>query len=324
MSAPRVDIDRTRTALIANAAEIGIALLGPPNRKCSSRREVRWGSKGSLVLTIVGSKAGYWYDHELGKGGDLFQLIQREHRCDFKEALRIACDMINHAPVVAFDRRPAVKTPTADCDEFELRRKIEIAFSIWHEARPVENTLADAYLRSRGLSLLPDITPRVLRFHPRCIFGPGQRPPALVALIEPIGGGPAQGIHRTALTADGRKVERKALGRKSGGVIKLTADENIIDALFVGEGIETTLAGMLLGYRPAWSCVDAGGLAKFPVITGVQSLGIFVDRDEAGERAALTTSQRWTAAGREVRRLIPRRSNRGTDLNDVARARGLT
>jgi putative DNA primase/helicase len=59
-------------ALKARAAEIAIALLGEPNHMLSSRRELRFGRKGSLAVTTAGPKTGSWYDHENGVGGDLF------------------------------------------------------------------------------------------------------------------------------------------------------------------------------------------------------------------------------------------------------------
>ena len=88
--------------------------------------------------------------------------------------------------------------------------------------------------------------------------------------------------------------------------------------LAVGEGVETTLAGMMLGFVPAWTLGDADGIKAFPVLAGIEALTIFVDADEneTGQRSARTCSARWTAAGREVLRIVPVRP--GEDLADVA------
>ena len=50
---------------------------------------------------------------------------------------------------------------------------------------------------------------------------------------------------------------------------------------------------------------------------GVEVLTLLVDHDEsgAGQRAALECSARWTAAGREVVRLVP--NTMGTDFADL-------
>jgi putative DNA primase/helicase len=61
------------------------------------------------------------------------------------------------------------------------------------------------------------------------------------------------------------------------------------------------------GYAPAWALGDAGELAAFPVLIGVESITILVDHDLSGtgQQAALRCSARWTSAGREVFRLVP-------------------
>src|SRR5437879_5703423 len=83
----RFDITAIRAALTARAAETAIALLGEPNRPLSSRRELRFRRKGSLAVVIDGAKAGRWYDHEDGIGGDLINLIERAHGITFREAV---------------------------------------------------------------------------------------------------------------------------------------------------------------------------------------------------------------------------------------------
>lgn len=45
--------------------------FGEPNRRSSSRSELRFGSKGSLAVCLTGERAGAWFDHEAQKGGYL-------------------------------------------------------------------------------------------------------------------------------------------------------------------------------------------------------------------------------------------------------------
>ena len=102
----------------------------------------------------------------------------------------------------------------------------------------------------------------------------------MVALVrdaitdEPIG------IHRTALTADGRKLDRpKLLGPTGGGAIKLSPLMGAGSELLIGEGIETTLSASILGFgSPAWSVIDAGGITRFPALPGIKRLTIAVDQ----------------------------------------------
>jgi hypothetical protein len=50
-------------------------LLGEPNRELSTRKQWRFGSRGSVSIEIVGPRQGSWYDHEAGCGGGPWQLV---------------------------------------------------------------------------------------------------------------------------------------------------------------------------------------------------------------------------------------------------------
>ena len=110
------------------------------------------------------------------------------------------------------------------------------------------------------------------------------------------------------------------LGAKKCSAIKLSADEEVTTRLTIGEGIETTIAGMLEGFTPAWALGDASGVGAFPVLAGIESITVLVDNDVAGRASASLCSLRWTAAGHEVFRVIPRQ--RGADMADLAKAAG--
>jgi putative DNA primase/helicase len=114
--------------------------------------------------------------------------------------------------------------------------------------------LAERYLiETRRLVLPADVSPRVLRFHPRCPFEENARHPCLIALYRDILTDAPAGIMRSALTQDGRKIDRKALGEIRSAAIKLTDDVDVPAGLVVGEGLETTLAGLMEGFAPAWA-----------------------------------------------------------------------
>jgi len=195
-----------------------------------------------------------------------------------------------------------------------------LPLQLWSEAVSARGTLAEKYLTSRRLAL-PDRHEEVLRFHPSCPFGPGARLPCMVGLFRDIRTNEPKAIHRTALTSDGKKVDRKALGPKAGCAIKLSADENVTEGLTIGEGIETALAGMALNFRPTWALGDAGEMARFPVLSGIETLTVLVDHDASGtgQASAIECSRRWTSMGREVFRVIP--TAVGLDMADIVRGR---
>ena len=146
--------------------------------------------------------------------------------------------------------------------------------------------------------------------------------PAIVALVSDVVTDEPIGIHRTALSADGSKIGRKALGLKGGGAIKLSPLMGAGSELLIGEGIETTLSASILGFgSPAWSVIDAGEMSRFPALPGISRLTIAVDHDVkgAGQKAAAETRARWEAAGLRVRTVMPLEP--GHDLNDILKAR---
>ena len=73
-------------------------------------------------------------------------------------------------------------------------------------------------------------------------------------------------------------------------------------------------------HSPIWACMDAGNLAAFPVLNGLESLTVFADNDGsgAGQRAAAEVADRWLDAGREV--LIVTADSINTDIADEALA----
>ena len=92
----RDDTETIRVALRARCAEMAERLLGQPTYR--GRTEHRWGRRGSLALAVAGAKAGLWYDHEAGEGGDLFDLIQRQRRSGLAEAVQFARAFLGASP----------------------------------------------------------------------------------------------------------------------------------------------------------------------------------------------------------------------------------
>ena len=322
--------DARRAALREVAPEIVSEFRGEPNRKLSTRKEMKWGAKGSLSLAIAGPKAGCWFDHATGHGGDILSFIQIERGCSFVEALDHAAQYVSELRDGHHSSRPAPQVragaswpaprQTVDDDGDDEKRMLD-ALAIWCDARPLTGTIAEKYLRSRCIEV-PDAALEVLRFHPRCPWGIGTRP-AMVALICDIITDEPTGIHRTALSADGFKVGRRAFGLKGGGAIKLSPLTAAGGELLIGEGIETTLSASILGFgSPAWSVIDAGEMGRFPALPWISRLTIAVDHDEtrAGEKAAAQAKARWEAAGLRVRTAMP--STPGEDFNDVLKRRG--
>ena len=311
------DITAIAVALTTRAAEVAVALLGEPNRKLSSKRELRFGHKGSLAVVTAGTKAGCWFDYENGTGGDIIDLIERVRGVDFRGAAAYAEQFDGPISTMVLSPKP---TAAARLTQDDMRRKQRRAGELWQEAVPILDTAAERYLARRGIvGLPPGVDGEVLRFHPVCPFGEITQTSCMLALMRDIYSDEPRAIYRTALTPTAEKIGRMALGPKSGAAVKLSADEDVTHGLAVGEGLETVLSAMRLGFCPAWALGDAGNVRNFPLLSGIDCITIIVDHDEngAGQRAALECSRRWTEAGREVFRVVPDRC--GDDMNEVVR-----
>jgi phage/plasmid primase-like uncharacterized protein len=239
-----------------------------------------------------------------GRSGDVIAMTQHIDRCDFKAAVQT---------LAGDERKPIVPVAKPTAHQESDQEKTTRALKIWDEASEVNGTLAEEYLKRRGLELPDD--DHALRFYSPCPFADTSYP-AMIALFRDVLTDEPKAIHRIALAPGGILIAKKMLGRVGGCAVKLDADQNVEHGLAVGEGIETMVAARMRGFRPAWALGSSGTLKNFPVLNGAESLTIIVDNDEpdgrqAGQEAAAECSQRWTAAGREV----PRRQ--GADMADL-------
>jgi hypothetical protein len=198
----------------------------------------------------------------------------------------------------------------------EAARRIGRALSLWSEASDPRGSVIERYLARRGLRLDEEVE-HALRFHPALRHDEGDLPGMLGLLRDVITDEPC-GVHRTFLDRDGRKLDRRMLGRAKNAAVKLIADEDVSVGIGIAEGIETALALINAGWQPVWALGSAGGIERFPVLAGIEAITIFADSDEVGLAAARACSARWTAAGREARILRPPMA--GADWNDMAAA----
>ena len=195
------------------------------------------------------------------------------------------------------------------------------ARALWAATVPPKTCRPAAdYLRARVCMLPPDDGD--LRCMPALRHPSGYIGPALVALITDTLTGEPLSLHRTWIQADGQKapVSPARLLLKdhpiAGGVIRLWPDDAVTMGLGIAEGIETALS-LAHGFAPVWACIDAGHLAKFPILPGIQELIIGADNDPAGRKAADACAARW---GDHAAVRVIQADTDGADLNDEVRS----
>jgi hypothetical protein len=188
--------------------------------------------------------------------------------------------------------------------------------SIWNRTVPLPGTLGETYLKHRRCALPPPDSD--VRFLPSS----ERYPPSLCSLVTDAITAQPLTLHFTYLRADGlgkagtEHDKRLLAGHpKAGGAIRIWPDEAVTHGLGIAEGIESALAAAH-GYTPVWATVDAGNMAVFPVLAGIETLVIFADNDEPGLRAARACGQRWAQARREARLVVPDHG----DMADVVAA----
>jgi hypothetical protein len=239
-----------------------------------------------------------WNCRQCRQGGDVIALVQHVDGLGFHEA--VASLSGGECSALVPRHTPPAPLATATSAEEERHRW---AMRLWDEAVPIGGTVAERYLiETRRLLLSPHVSPRVLRFHLACPLGKSAHHRCLLALYRAVAGDAPRAILRTALTPDARKIDRKALGAVGGAAIKLSDDDDVNMGLAIGEGPETTLAGMMKGFVPTWALGSAGAIAKFPVLSGIVALTVVAETDDGGanERAIQECFARWNAANRET------------------------
>jgi hypothetical protein len=183
----------------------------------------------------------------------------------------------------------------------------------WKAATPIARTLAERYLRGRGLQL-KDPTGRVLRYASqrarKSPQGDLEYHPALLAALSDARTGEQAGIINIYLKPDGRdrlrdRKGKTVTGRAKGAVVMLSDFDKPTAGLILCEGVETGIALLMAKMAPVWACGGAGLLKYFQVLGGIEALTIAADADKPGQQAAETLAARWRNARREVAIIAP-------------------
>lgn len=275
------------------------------------------GAKGrSLTIRLKshGSrKAGKWTDHQNGDHGDLLDLLHcRLEPVAYPDLLRQAADYLGEAPVIANDGT------SADAPAVASNRQAVAGRKLLSYGKPIKNTLAEAYLRGRGIARFGP----ALAFHPnvylRAEDGTRLEIPALLAAITD-NVGTVTGCSRVFLNARTSgladiEAPKRVLGRLHGNAIRFGETSSCTD-LLVGEGLENALSvGTALPRAALASCLTANHLAAFTYPSSIKRLWIARDNDEAGARAARRLADRADADGIEPVVLTPERDDFNLDL----------
>ncbi|WP_328803252.1 DUF7146 domain-containing protein [Ruegeria haliotis] len=230
------------------------------------------------------------------------------HVLDALKGLGLAGDRQEVLP-----RDGEIERKRREIEHLHNQRRADIARSVWQDAGSVHGTLAETYLRKRGITCP---LPTSLRYLDTCWHPSAKRLPALIGRVT---GSNLDALHRTYLCSDGtgksKYTPSKAmLGATKGGAVRLTHTPG---RLVVTEGIETglsLLSGLMGGPLEVWAALSANGMKALRLPDHPGDLVIAPDGDAVGRDAAKVLAQRAYALGWRVS-LLP--APDGYDWNDV-------
>jgi hypothetical protein len=243
--------------------------------------------------------AGKWTDAATGEHGDLLDLIR----------LRLGLNTLQEARTEAlrFLSEPERRAPTPRHPV--PSNSVPAARRLFAASRPLAGTLAETYLRTRGITCALGLP--ALRFHPRCYHreadGTRAERPALVAAITDLMGD-ITAVQRIYLSPDGTAKAaiaepRRSMGDVLGHAIRLGVAGDVLAA---GEGLETMLAlRSLLPEVPMAAATSANHLAAIALPLSLRRLYVAHDHGLAGRWAAEHLTARAMEMAIDVRLLSP-------------------
>ena len=267
----------------------------------------------SLFVRLTGpdsgrDAAGHWLDAATGQHGDLLDLIR------LNRGLDCLADTLGEARTfLGLPKRQLPRAPARAGSSDSARRLFALS-------RPMVGTLAETYLRNRGITARMRDVP-ALRFHPACFYrahdaAPREAWPALIAAVTDAAGA-ITGVHRTWLDRDGAgkapiAAPRRALGHLLGNAVCFGMPS---DVMIAGEGIETMMSlRCVLPDMPMAAALSANHLTALILPPALRRLYIARDNDAAGRHAAMRLRDRARAAGIEARILWPVTNDFNADL----------
>ena len=287
---------------------------GPWATSTTPRVVRRW----SGLKAPTAERRGKWTDAATGEHGDLLDLIAQSQN------FATLADTLDEARRFLSLPRPEPREPVTPAPQGSP----QAARRLFAMSKSIRGTIAEAYLRNRGITDLWDCTS--LRFHPRCYYrGDENDPtdaardawPALIAAATDLTG-TITGVHRTWLDPSGEtkapvSTPRRSMGMINGHGVRIGKVDDIVA---VGEGLETMLSlRAVLPDLPVVAAGSANHLDALLLPVGLHRLYVAEDDDPAGRRATGSVTARAEAAGIEAMRLRPQRGDFNEDLRQLGR-----
>ena len=325
---PRYDAQDVVHNLILNTEYVVQNLLGTPNATFTSKKEIRYGSKGSLSICLQGEKRGTWFNFETGEKGNLLHLIQTSLNLDFKSSLEYAAKMTgdNLKEMIPFTMKNRVKQPEKSVNEQSQTQRY--AQQLSKESLPIYGTLAEVYLKeTRGINNVSGLN---LRFHPSVFTDKKEAIKHLPALLciardKEDNVQSVQAIYLDQNTFDKAKIniKKKTFGAISGAGVEVSHGTKKDAVTYITEGIETGLSVRdAVQKARVISSLGKQNMLSIDINLLTDKVVLCLDNDGKSihdDKILNETISRLKFHGKEVEIAIP---NKKGDFNDVAKSDG--
>lgn len=265
---------------------------------------------------FVNDDKGFYHCFGCGAHGDQITLLMRLSSMSFNDAVAqlLGREPVHENSAVRFEdnfRKAAADYAAAPGGRWEpdpqQRKNMADARALFDAAQPAPRTLAESYLRARGITIAP---PKCLRFAPRLAFWiPGKgadrakiagHHPALIAGVQGRNGDTiaAQRIYLNDAGTWKAEYEKpkKVLGPLHNGAVRLSLAGRILG---IAEGVETGMAAMQLFSIPVWATLGNQRFTKIALPEVVEQLVIFADNGKDGrvDREAMKAAEEYDRRG---------------------------
>jgi putative DNA primase/helicase len=327
------------TALRPRIDDLARILFGEPNRAHSSKRELRFGSKGALCVWIAGPKRGGWADFSGDAKGTPLGLICYARQCDVRAAEAWARAWLGWPAATGDDRRAAAVAtsrpeppPVVDAgadDAAEADRRAEIAQRFWHDSGPLAGTVGESYLvDQRGIPVPLRGWPARARFHrgTRSLILAATDAAGTVRAVQMVRLTPSA---RAAKRSDGSKI-KLSRGALAGVAVRLPGPAD--GPLLLAEGPETGLSVWRATWHETWIALGSmtrivPPASRVVVVCADDDLLNHPDpRKVAAARALAKAVRGWQAIGVWLAVATPSAQRRQdkSDFNDLLQVAGVT
>jgi putative DNA primase/helicase len=324
-------LHQLKAALSDAAEDIAERLFGKPTKR--TRRELRWGRKGSISIRIDGRHGARFHSFEAEIGGSMLDAIRFAYGCDLTRAIEIGRQMLGLADG---DAPPPPKREQRNFDpDAEEDRAIAEARDLWAASRPIEGRAAAAYLAGRGLAGAPWTTDLVRYAGKAAIvraLGWNWWPGGAVAFPIRDDAGEIRAVQLVAIDDAGVAIRdeaggklKRTRGRMAGAALRLPGDDTA--PLILAEGPETAASVWMATGWTVWAMTGGVPRADLSAVPVDREIIVAADDDKArspsgkGLRDAI---RRWRHDGRVVLLAKPWKLTRRdkSDFNDLLQAEG--